>query len=107
MPFVLMEKPSKNAIKLANYVGCPIKPTTAMKECLKYKDAEMMTLSIILYYGYSVLPTSPFAPVVENSTTGFLAAHPYELMKNGKVSDKPWIVSSTTNEGIIITGSEY
>lgn len=101
-----MENPSKNAIKMANYLRCPITSTMAMKECLKHKSAELMTLSYMLYYEYNVLPTSPFAPVIENCTGAFLPAHPFELLTNGNVLDKPWIVATTTNEGIIITGSK-
>lgn len=106
MPFALKKNAVEIAKKTASLVGCPEEPCSAMKECLKTKSPDMLVLNYLNFFGYSILPMSPYAPVIETAKDGFLREHPYLILKEKKVNDVPWICSSTTNEGSIITGGK-
>lgn len=106
MPFVIKENPAQNAKQMAGLLRCPEYPSTALKECLKTKSAEMIVVHYLYFFKYSILPLAPFAPVVEKSTDAFIPDQPYVMLKQRKIYDKPWVCSTTTNEGIIITGSK-
>lgn len=106
MPFTLKENAAKNGKKTASLVGCPEGPTSALKECLKTTSPEMLVMNYFNFFGYSILPMSPYAPVIENCDDPFLPEHPYLMLKENKIHDKPWVTSTTTNEGSIITGGK-
>lgn len=107
MPFVLKKNAKNIAMKTAELVGCPEQPSSALKECLRTKNPDTFLLNYFYFYGYSFLPMATYSVVVEKEVNGgFLPDHPYKMLKEKKIADKPWIASTTTNEGIIITGSE-
>lgn len=107
MAFVLQENGKETARKTADIVGCPVQPSSALKECLKTQNVDVLILNYFYFYGYGVLPMAIYSVVVEKGVNGaFLPDHPYKLLKQNIVADKPWIASTTTNEGIIITGSK-
>ncbi|XP_023312778.1 venom carboxylesterase-6-like, partial [Anoplophora glabripennis] len=99
----------KNALqrakKLAVLLGCPDSPSEELKKCLKQRPVQDILNQLKYFYGFDLLPFAPFAPVVEKgSTNAFLDAEPYQLLKEGKVHDVPWITSFTTGEGLLLTG---
>ncbi|XP_023310995.1 venom carboxylesterase-6-like isoform X3 [Anoplophora glabripennis] len=104
-PWVTKKNALQNAKKLAVLLGCPDSPSEELKKCLKQKPAKNLVEQIKYFYGYDITPIAPFAPVVEKgSKNAFLDAKPYQLLKEGKVHDVPWITSYTTGEGLLLTG---
>ncbi|XP_018563117.1 venom carboxylesterase-6-like [Anoplophora glabripennis] len=104
-PWAIRRNPFQAAKKLAVLVGCLDSPSEELKKCLKQRPAQDLLKQLKYFYGYDSMPFSPFAPVVEKgSTNAFLDAEPYQLLKEGKVHDVPWITSFTTGEGLLLTG---
>ncbi|KAF5304020.1 hypothetical protein FQA39_LY01805 [Lamprigera yunnana] len=102
-PWALVSNPLKNAIKLANAVGCPTTSTKELKMCLKSKPATSLYETITTIYSLGSFPIAPFGPVVEkNSGTAFLTKNPHTLLKEGAVQDLPWISSITKDEGLLL-----
>lgn len=103
--FAIQKYPLKKAVRLANALGCDSVNTRLMVDCLKSRPSHNIieaTNEKLQPYPYG--PHVIFAPVVEtNSKYPFLSEHPYELLKQGKVSNAPWIVSATAEEGLILT----
>ncbi|XP_018562424.1 venom carboxylesterase-6-like [Anoplophora glabripennis] len=104
-PWAIKRNALQHAKKLAVLLGCPDSPSEELKKCLKQRPAEDVLKQLDYFYGYDSMPFSPFAPVVEKgSSNAFLDAEPYQLLKEGKVHDVPWITSFTTGEGLLLTG---
>lgn len=93
--------------KLAKYVECEITSSFELVKCLKSKTAELIVITHMYFYKYLVLPTTPFGPVLESNTEdAFFPEHPIKLMMQKKMADVPWVCSTTTDEGVIITGGK-
>ncbi|XP_057660384.1 venom carboxylesterase-6-like [Diorhabda carinulata] len=104
-PWVIKENPLVFAKRLADDVGCSISSTKQIKECLKTRPATVIIDKIRYYLEFGHMPFSPFAVVIDDkSKNPFLPEHPYDLMKNKKVFDAPWIASVTRDEGILPAG---
>lgn len=107
MAFALKENAKETAKKTATLVGCPVDSSTTLKECLKTVPSQTLIQNYFNLFGYSILPMAPYAPVIEKSAPdAFLSEHPYSILEKKKGADLPWIASTTTNEGIIITGGK-
>ncbi|KAJ3640836.1 hypothetical protein Zmor_027373 [Zophobas morio] len=100
--FSIQEGALEKAKILANAVGCPVSDTTILVKCLKQRHHRQLLSQMGLFFGYSTIPISPFAPVVEKGSNPFLKEHPYELLKKGKVNDLPWISSNVADEGHLL-----
>ncbi|XP_018579398.2 venom carboxylesterase-6-like [Anoplophora glabripennis] len=107
--FANRKKALERAKKLAALVGCPDSPSEELKSCLKQIPAQTLIQQMVHFSSYENLaPPTPFTPVVEKgSANAFLDAEPYQLLKEGKVLDVPWITSFVTAEGLFITGYLY
>ncbi|XP_018562232.1 venom carboxylesterase-6-like [Anoplophora glabripennis] len=105
-PWVIKKNALQRAKKLAVLVSCPDSPSEELRSCLKQKPAQALLKQLVNFQGSDNLaPIIPFAPVVENkSANAFLDADPYQLLKEGKVHDVPWITSFTNDEGLFVTG---
>ncbi|XP_023311000.1 venom carboxylesterase-6-like [Anoplophora glabripennis] len=104
-PWVTKKNALQSAKKLAALMACPDSPSEELKKCLKQRPAQDLIEQVKYFYGYDIAPMTPFSPVVEKgSTNAFLDAEPYQLLKEGKVHDVPWITSYTTGEGLLLTG---
>ncbi|XP_055707366.1 venom carboxylesterase-6-like [Phlebotomus papatasi] len=100
-PWVMVENAKKKAMVVANSLECPTKSMKEMIECLKTKPAEEVVRSATLFLPWLYNPFSPFGVVVEKKGSNpFLPGHPEDLLKSGKVSKLPWIVSLTDSEGL-------
>ncbi|XP_018562621.1 venom carboxylesterase-6-like [Anoplophora glabripennis] len=103
-PWAIRNNALQSAKKLAVLVGCPDSSSEELKKCLKQRPAHALLKHLKYFYGFDIMPFSPFAPVVEKgSSNAFLEAEPYQLLKEGKVLDVPWITSYTTDEGLLPT----
>ncbi|KAJ8963016.1 hypothetical protein NQ317_005499 [Molorchus minor] len=88
--WVLVEKPLEKTKKLASLVGCPL-----------------INSEEIVNRGYTTR-FSPFAVVVDTwATNPLLTDHPYQLLKNKKVKDLPWITSYVSAEGLYPASDFY
>nr|WCC58182.1 carboxylesterase [Pharsalia antennata] len=107
-PWVVKKKAAQRAKALAVSLGCPDSPSEALKSCLKRKPAMSLLQHLNQFYGIGSLPLSPFAPVVEKgSANAFLDEEPYQLLKEGKVLDVPWITSFATDDGLLPSAFFY
>ena len=107
-PFTIQEEPLMRAKKLGAAVGCPSSSTRGLVECLKQRPAKHILSKISSFFTYGFLPCIPFGPVVEKGgSRPFLATDPYILLKTGQVYDVPWVVSTTSHEGLFLVNSKY
>nr|AAX58713.1 pheromone-degrading enzyme [Popillia japonica] len=100
-PWAFQEASLDKAKRLAVSVGCPIDTSLNLIHCLKSRSAYSITEAVKHFFGYGVLPFSPFGPVIEKKHDGaFITEHPYKMLVNHQVADIPWITSVTEREGI-------
>lgn len=103
-PWTIKENALEDAKKLAVLLGCPVDSTNNLKICLKGKPVVDLINQTQYFYGYSMMPFSPFAPVIEKgSSRPFLDKNPYRLLKEGKLLDIPWITSHTADDGLWVS----
>jgi carboxylesterase type B len=125
----LKQNPGAQAKLYAKQVNCPTSSTKEMVACLKrlpisdLLDAHSETnVSQWIQYKFSLFSTVPclyilqnafrprdalFAPTVEIIQEGaFLPAHPYDLIRSGKVNAVPWMSGYNADEGLIFLGSK-
>uniref|UniRef100_A0A1B0GPC5 Carboxylic ester hydrolase n=1 Tax=Phlebotomus papatasi TaxID=29031 RepID=A0A1B0GPC5_PHLPP len=100
-PWVMAENSRKKALTVAGHLKCPVDNIEKAIECLKTKPAEEVVRSATLFLKWLYNPFSPFGVVVEKKGSNpFLSGHPEDLLRTGKVSKLPWIVSLTDSEGL-------
>lgn len=101
-PWVLVENIGEKTAKIANLVGCPAANSKDIKTCLKTKPARQIVESVKEFQPFLYNPFSPLGVVVDGqwSKNPLLSDHPYNLLKQGKVLDVPWIISYTSAEGL-------
>ncbi|KAJ8933691.1 hypothetical protein NQ318_008410 [Aromia moschata] len=103
--FVRGRNASERARKLGVLLKCDDKSSEELKKCLKQKPAKLILETQDHFYaiGHDMgrLPFSPFAPVIETkSKNPFLSEELLSLLREGKVLDAPWIVSTCADEGL-------
>ncbi|CAH2002361.1 unnamed protein product [Acanthoscelides obtectus] len=103
--WALQEEPLKAAKRLAENVGCDFEETEKMVKCLKTRPASLLVEKTSRsLYSFEQLPCCPFSPVIEKrGKEPFLADHPYNLLKQGKVYDVPWIAAITKDDGLVLS----
>ena len=107
-PWVLVEKPLEKTQKLASTLGCSTKDTKQMIECLKRRPGRQIVAAVTEFQPWLYNPFSPFGVVVDSwSPDPVLPDHPYNLLKNKKVADLPWITSYTNSEGLYPASDFY
>ncbi|CAH1971732.1 unnamed protein product [Acanthoscelides obtectus] len=74
-----------------------------MVKCLKTRPAFLLVDKTgRSLYSFEQLPSCLFSPVIEKrGKKPFLAGHPYNLLKQGKLYDVPWIVAVTKDDGVL------
>ncbi|KAJ8962410.1 hypothetical protein NQ317_013771 [Molorchus minor] len=108
-PWAIRTNPLERAKKLAVLVGCKDESTEELKRCLQQRPAALLLEQQQgHFFGYRILPFSPFAPVIEKpSKNAFLTEDPYLMLKQKRVLDVPWIVSICADEGLLPTAWFY
>ncbi|KAJ8965970.1 hypothetical protein NQ314_003818, partial [Rhamnusium bicolor] len=103
--WALTEEPLDKAKVVANQLNCSTESTKIMVECLKKVSATQLVWAMkSLFMFMDIIPFTTFGPVVEKGKNPFLADQPYNLLKEGKVYDVPWVVSNVKEEGIFPVG---
>ena len=100
--FSIQEGALEKAKILAEAVKCRVSNTTVLVKCLKPIHYKQLLSQMGLFFAYSQIPLSLFAPVVEKGSKPFLGEHPYELLKKGKVKDLPWVISNVAIVGHLL-----
>ncbi|XP_058975424.1 esterase P-like [Musca domestica] len=100
-PWAVITKPQDNANRLAAAVNCNAKSSQDLKTCLQSRNATDIVNAVqtLLNWGYN--PLVPFGPVVEpkNAKNAFLTEQPEAIIKSGRFSHIPWLVSYTSHDG--------
>ncbi|CAH0552750.1 unnamed protein product [Brassicogethes aeneus] len=101
-PWVLQNNPREKFKKLADLVGCDNHDSKLIVNCLKCKPVESFYSVLSNFYEKDTFPFSPFAPVVETGSrpNKFLTKHPIQSYIDKDVLDVPWLLSTTSEEGI-------
>ncbi|XP_076643336.1 carboxylic ester hydrolase-like [Halictus rubicundus] len=98
----------KNAIKLADLLGCPSKDTKQMIACLRKINVQDIISTDRAFQIFGYCPMIPFRPVVEPKHPGaFLTEDPAISSRNGRMMDIPWMTGVTSEEGSIIAPGLY
>ncbi|XP_070581218.1 acetylcholinesterase-like [Ptychodera flava] len=87
--------PLNGTYGLADNIGCPRQPHSALLDCLKTKDA----MEISYHTPDSNYDSMTFAPVVDGS---FLTDEPLNLMKEGRFHKVPLMMGYTKDETRIV-----
>lgn len=108
-PWAFQEKPTKLTKILAKVVGCDFRSSVDKVSCLKTRPVRLLLDSMVNHvYPMYPFPVCPYAPVLEKGGNNpFLTQAPFNLLKNGKVADVPWINSYTTDEGLASSLGKY
>lgn len=103
--FALQYNPYKRAEALAKALHCDTSNRRIMVDCIKSRPSSMiLNVTTMELNPYRQNAHMPFVPVVETkSKTPFLSEHPFKLLKQGKVLDLPWIASTASHEGLILS----
>jgi carboxylesterase type B len=89
--------------KIGEYFKCPTKESKALVNCLRKIDPVALVSAQIHLVDWFPFPPVTFVPTVEEDFGQgdlFLEAMPAQLYAEGKVSPKPWILTTTQYEGI-------
>ncbi|XP_076277825.1 carboxylic ester hydrolase-like [Lasioglossum baleicum] len=98
----------KNAIKLADLLGCSSKDTKQMIACLRKINVRDIIATDRAFQVFGYCPMIPFRPVVEPKHPGaFLTEDPAISSRNGRMMDIPWMTGVTSEEGSIIAPGLY
>ncbi|XP_023160323.2 esterase-5B-like [Drosophila hydei] len=92
----------QKAFKIGHILDCDTKGSSLeLKKCLQSKDPRAIVGAVEQFLVFGYVPIAPFAPVVETADTAepFITQHPADIMKSGKDSQIPWLMSYTLNEG--------
>lgn len=108
-PWVLMENARERTKKLADSVGCPTDTSEEILKCLKSKPARHIVQAVNHFQPWLYNPFSPFGVVVDGqwAKDPVLPDHPYNLLKQGKVQDIPWVISYVKEEGLYPASEFY
>ncbi|XP_075223901.1 venom carboxylesterase-6-like [Lycorma delicatula] len=101
-PWAQMDNPKEKTLKLASSLNCTANNTQILIDCLRDRPGHLILSKIkSLFMGWLYYPISPFGPTIEaDNPERFLGDHPYNLMKDRKIHDLPWLVGFTTEEGL-------
>ncbi|XP_041770218.1 venom carboxylesterase-6-like [Anopheles merus] len=109
-PWTMAEKSTEKAKQIGSALGCPIRTSQTLLECLRKVPAEDIVRQVSQFLDYLYNPFSPFGAVVERE--GLLNPHPFlketprSLMSSGNVAKAPLILSVTQAEGLY-PGAEF
>lgn len=103
-PWAQVYDPSEQARDFGDGVGCPSSEgTEAMINCIKSKDANEVTR----YHMGALIQAAQgkqtiFAPTVDSGSDNlFMPEPPVDMLRNGNVSDRPWITGVNSGDGLV------
>ncbi|XP_050074308.1 venom carboxylesterase-6-like [Anopheles maculipalpis] len=109
-PWVIAERSIEKAVRIGAVLGCPTRKTQALLDCLRKLPAEDIVEQVSNFLDFLYNPFSPFGVVVEKegplNPHPFLTETPRSLMKSGKITKVPLIMSVTQAEGLY-PGAEF
>uniref|UniRef100_A0A182N7U2 carboxylesterase n=2 Tax=Anopheles dirus TaxID=7168 RepID=A0A182N7U2_9DIPT len=109
-PWAMTERSLEKAIRIGAVLGCPTRKTKALLDCLRKQPAEDIVRQVPQFLDFLYNPFTPFGAVVEKegplNPEPFLTDTPRTLMKAGKFSKVPLILSVTQAEGLY-PGAEF
>ncbi|XP_051166329.1 venom carboxylesterase-6 [Leptopilina boulardi] len=98
----------KQAEKLGKLMKCPTGDSRELLKCLKTKNHIDIIATDRDFQVFDYCPMIPFRPVIEPDHSGaFLKEDPAISLKNGKISDIPWMTGITSHEGAIKSATIY
>ncbi|XP_076162457.1 carboxylic ester hydrolase [Ptiloglossa arizonensis] len=109
-PWALMRPGSakKNAIKVADLLGCASRDSKKMVACLRTKNALDIIGTDRAFQEFGYCPMIPFRPVIEPVHPGaILTEDPAVASKHGRLLDIPWMTGITSEEGSIVVPGLY
>ncbi|KAJ9595641.1 hypothetical protein L9F63_013171, partial [Diploptera punctata] len=105
VPWTIMEEGQVKAKKLGALVGCNTENTKNLVDCLRDRPARQLVQQMWHLQQWMYNPYSPFGPTIEvEGSNPFLTKHPIDYLLKGEVQDSPWIVSVTTEDGLVPSG---
>lgn len=102
VPWVMQQSGRRRAFEMGRIVGCGLlKDSAELKKCLKARDASEIVRAVREFLVFNYVPFTPFGPVVEpvDAADPFLTQHPIDIIKSGKFSHVPWLVSHSQEDG--------
>ncbi|KAK9884213.1 hypothetical protein WA026_005163 [Henosepilachna vigintioctopunctata] len=105
--WALMENSLSKTKQLANLVGCTTENVEEMVDCLRERPGQQIVAQYPKFNVWHSTPFCTFAPVLDSwSADPVFPQHPYQLLKEKKVNDVPWMLGEMAVEGHI-NGFEY
>ncbi|KAK9720295.1 Carboxylesterase family [Popillia japonica] len=99
-PWAIRKHPEKQGKILAEQVGCFDEAAEEVRRCLKQRPAKQILDAVKVLYAAPLLPLVPFGPIIEkDSPTAFMAKTPYQQLISNEVTDLPFMMSMTSDEG--------
>ncbi|CAH1394567.1 unnamed protein product [Nezara viridula] len=100
-PWGVAENVREKSFVVARELGCPDVDSLSMIKCLRRRPAEHIVQTTNNFLGWYYNPVVPFGPVVEPpGPNAFLPDTPINLIKQGKSSDVPMMITFTKDEGM-------
>uniref|UniRef100_A0A182SAF5 Carboxylic ester hydrolase n=1 Tax=Anopheles maculatus TaxID=74869 RepID=A0A182SAF5_9DIPT len=104
-PWVMVERAAEKAKIIASGAGCtPDRGSKELLECLRQVPAEKIVRQLPKLQDFLYNPYSPLGVVVErrgkHNPTPFLAEHPRDMTRDGKIAKVPLLLSVTDAEGL-------
>lgn len=108
MPGAFVPDPTVQSKKFGKRVGCLVKNTTALVQCLKRKRAKVLILPSADVMSPIHDPRDIFAATMEavRREDTFLNEHPMAILEHGNFNAVPVIMGVTSAEGCLKTARE-
>ncbi|BES97630.1 Carboxylesterase [Nesidiocoris tenuis] len=105
-PWAKKVDPKSATLEVAEAIGCPVDGChSKIVECLKEQPADLLTKKASIFVKYLIFDGMHIGPVVEkagNSKEPFILTEPEELIKAGKISNVPLLISHTDTDGMFL-----
>lgn len=101
-PWAQAKNSAERSRSVASLLGCTTNTTKLMLECLKSQPASNIMQLTRKFQPWEFNPLREFGPVVEkNSAEPFIDQSPVDIMVSGNVADVPWLITVTSEEGLV------
>ncbi|XP_069688902.1 esterase E4-like [Periplaneta americana] len=98
----------RRALKVGSLVGCPSRPVTRLAECLRTRNASVITRTLSEFQMWANIPSTIFPPVVESTgVTQFMPDTPFNLVKARRAANIPWLAGIAAHDGCVVSQCIY